>query len=358
MILDALRTSFSSSTKVVLASASPRRAELLRQLGITKFDVRPSLFAEDLPKTADGASYARATAAAKAREVAAAVAKEREQEEAEAENGGGETSSKSVLIIAADTVVEVDSLILEKPSETDGGLQGKEMLRRLSGREHRVSTGVALVLLPRRRRGRGGGENENETEKEKEKSSSFSETTLVRFAELPESEIDAYVASGENLGKAGGYGIQVRRRRRRRGGKEFFFSSFLEEALTSLSSLLTLQPPPPPPPPKKTNPPGPRRRVRGGDRGVLLQRGRPAAALPGQGGGGDDERGRRRLKCKKKKKSARKLFLFSFLALSRSVSLPFRIPNLPPLKGIQRNPSFLIYCYKLWLRPRYPLRKS
>lgn len=234
MILDALRTSFSSSTKVVLASASPRRAELLRQLGITKFDVRPSLFAEDLPKTADGASYARATAAAKAREVAAAVAKEREQEEAEAENGGGGTSSKSVLIIAADTVVEVDSLILEKPSETDGGLQGKEMLRRLSGREHRVSTGVALVLLPRRRRGRGGGENENETEKEK--SSSFSETTLVRFAELPESEIDAYVASGENLGKAGGYGIQVRRRRRRRGGEGVFLFFFFRSTHLSLFS--------------------------------------------------------------------------------------------------------------------------
>lgn len=229
MILDALRTSFCSSTKVVLASASPRRAELLRQLGIARFEVRPSSFAEDLPKTLDGASYARATAAAKAREVAAAVAREREQEEAE--NGGGETTSKRVLIIAADTVVEVDSLILEKPSETDGGLEGKEMLRRLSGREHRVSTGVALVLLPRRRKRRGGKE-ENETQQEK--SSSFSETTLVRFAELPESEIDAYVASGENLGKAGGYGIQVR------GGRSFFLffsrrsGSFLSPSLSSL----------------------------------------------------------------------------------------------------------------------------
>ena len=61
MILDALPR-LAASTRVVLASASPRRAELLRQLGITKFEVRPSSFAEDLPKTTDGATYARATA--------------------------------------------------------------------------------------------------------------------------------------------------------------------------------------------------------------------------------------------------------------------------------------------------------
>ena len=65
MILDALPR-LAASTRVVLASASPRRAELLRQLGITKFEVRPSSFAEDLPKTTDGATYARATAWAKA----------------------------------------------------------------------------------------------------------------------------------------------------------------------------------------------------------------------------------------------------------------------------------------------------
>lgn len=187
MILDALPR-LAATTKVVLASASPRRAELLRQIGIKKFDVRPSSFEEDLPKTADGASYARATATAKAREVAALIEKEEDK--------------KNVLIIAADTVVEVDSMILEKPSETDGGMEGREMLRRLSGREHRVSTGVALVLV---RKARGEGEKvENSSSSFK----CFSETTVVRFANFPESEIEAYVASGENLGKAGGYGIQ------------------------------------------------------------------------------------------------------------------------------------------------------
>lgn len=189
MILDALPR-LAASTRVVLASASPRRAELLRQLGITKFEVRPSSFAEDLPKTTDGATYARATAWAKAKEVAALVV----EEEAEASD-----DPRNVLVIAADTVVEVDSLILEKPSETDGGLEGTEMLRRLSGRKHSVSTGVALVLV----RKAGRGEEESATS-----SKSFSETTVVRFADLPDSEIDAYVASGENLGKAGGYGIQ------------------------------------------------------------------------------------------------------------------------------------------------------
>lgn len=203
MLLDALPR-LAATTKVVLASASPRRAELLRQLGITKFDVRPSSFAEDLPKTTDGASYARATARAKAKEVAALVVAEQEEEARRTAASASAASSESkeprnVIIIAADTVVQVDSLILEKPSETDGGVEGREMLRRLSGREHKVSTGVALVLV------RKGGTDETATSTS---SKSFSETTIVRFAELPSSEIDAYVASGENLGKAGGYGIQ------------------------------------------------------------------------------------------------------------------------------------------------------
>lgn len=186
MILDALPR-LAASTKVILASASPRRAELLRTLGITEFDVRPSSFAEDLPKTTDGRSYAMATAVAKARDVATLVEREEEGQ------------AKDILIIAADTVVEVDSLILEKPSETDRGVEGREMIRRLSGREHRVSTGVALILIP------------SEASKGRSSSSSsrsFVESTSVRFAELPDSEIEAYVASGENLGKAGGYGIQ------------------------------------------------------------------------------------------------------------------------------------------------------
>ena len=204
MLLDALPR-LAATTKVVLASASPRRAELLRQLGITKFDVRPSSFAEDLPKTSDGASYARATARAKAKEVAALVVAEQEEEARRTATASAASKSeeprKNVLVIAADTVVEVDSLILEKPSESDGGVEGREMLRRLSGREHRVSTGVALVLV------RKGGTEGDETATSSS-SKSFSETTVVRFAELPSSEIDAYVASGENLGKAGGYGIQ------------------------------------------------------------------------------------------------------------------------------------------------------
>ena len=196
MFLDALPR-LAASTKVVLASASPRRAELLRQLGITKFDIRPSSFAEDLPKTTDGANYARATAVAKAKDVAALLVKEAEEEEASEE-------TRNVLVIAADTVVEVDYLILEKPSETDGGVEGREMLRKLSGREHKVSTGVSLVLIRKGKGGGGKGEESATTSEEK----SFSETTVVRFADLPGSEIDAYVASGENLGKAGGYGIQ------------------------------------------------------------------------------------------------------------------------------------------------------
>ncbi len=149
---------------LVLASASPRRQELLRNAGIA-FEVQPADIAEDpLPGEA-----AKDCAERLAREKALAVARQRPHD----------------CVLGADTVVVVDGQLLGKPCDAaDAAL----MLRLLSGREHRVITGVCLVV---------GGV-----------SSVSSETTLVTVSELTDKDIAAYVASGEPMDKAGAYAVQ------------------------------------------------------------------------------------------------------------------------------------------------------
>ena len=95
------------------------------------------------------------------------------------------------LVIACDTVVEVDGRILEKPGPSASA--GADMLRALSGREHAVHTGVVIVSP------RAGAVA---------LLSEWSESTRVRFAPLSEAVIGAYVASGEGADKAGGYGAR------------------------------------------------------------------------------------------------------------------------------------------------------
>jgi septum formation protein len=149
---------------LVLASASPRRQELLRNAGIP-FEVQPAHIAED-PLTGEGA---KDCAERLAREKALAVARQRPHD----------------FVLGADTVVVVDGEILGKPSDATDAAR---MLRLLSGREHQVITGVCLVV---------GGQ-----------SSVASETTSVTMSEIFEKEITGYVASGEPMDKAGGYAIQ------------------------------------------------------------------------------------------------------------------------------------------------------
>lgn len=196
-----------SRTRVVLASASPRRAELLKQVGVTTFDVRPSTFEETLDKGAfpSGAAYAVATARAKAAEVAAAV------------RAGMAAATSPALVIAADTVVQApDGTILEKP---DDDAHAVRMLTSLAGGTHAVHTGCALVVLPAPPPpppptagggggGGGGGEGEDPPPTPRATFREFSETTAVTFAPLSPSEVAAYVATGEARGKAGAYGIQ------------------------------------------------------------------------------------------------------------------------------------------------------
>lgn len=152
--------------RLILASQSPRREALLRQVGLD-FEVVPSDLEEELPAGMPPAEVAALLALDKARAVASA--------------------RTEGLVIGADTVVVVDGRILGKPA---GPEEARGMLRLLSGREHQVTTGIAVVDAASGR------------------SRSGSVTTAVRFAPLGEEIIDRYVATGEPMDKAGAYGIQ------------------------------------------------------------------------------------------------------------------------------------------------------
>jgi len=168
--------------RLVLASGSPRRVEMLRGAGLAHLEVVPSTFSETLDKSrfATAAEYALATARGKADEVLARLA------------AAGEASPPLVplVLIACDTVVEAPTgEVLEKPRDR---ADAARMLRLLSGAPHRVHSGVVML-------GRGGVVL-----------ASFAQTTLVEFAALPEELILAHAASPEDDDKAGGYAIQGR----------------------------------------------------------------------------------------------------------------------------------------------------
>ncbi len=149
---------------LVLASASPRRQELLRSAGIP-FDVHPAQIAEDPLPGED----AKECAERLAHEKALAVACQRPHD----------------CVLGADTIVAINGEILGKPSDA---ADAARMLRMLSGREHQVITGVCLVVSG--------------------KPSVASETTVVTVSEITDKDITDYVSSGEPMDKAGAYGIQ------------------------------------------------------------------------------------------------------------------------------------------------------
>jgi septum formation protein len=152
--------------RLILASASPRRLELLARLGVTPDAVMPAAIDETPLKAEIPDVYARRMAAEKA----AAVA----------EPGS--------LILAADTVVAAGRRILPKTQSED---EARHALSLLSGRRHRVHSAVAVTDAEGRTRTRLS-------------------TSVVAFKRLSQDEIQAYLASGEWLGKAGGYAIQGR----------------------------------------------------------------------------------------------------------------------------------------------------
>ena len=150
---------------LILASQSPRRRELLGRI-TEQFIVRPTGCDESFT-CADPAEHARQLAL---RKCAAAVTE----------------SAPEDAVIAADTVVFLDGVLLEKPASVAAA---KAMLRRLSGHTHTVCTGVAVCY--------------------KSETRSFVQQTQVTFRPLPDSLIDWYVATGEPMDKAGAYGIQA-----------------------------------------------------------------------------------------------------------------------------------------------------
>jgi septum formation protein len=155
--------------KLILASASARRAEILRDAGIP-FSVVSSAVDETAYPGESAQDLVQRLATAKAELVAARAV-------------------GPAVVIAADTEVTLDGHIFGKPRSSD---DARRMLEKLSGRTHAVLTGVTLIRLPDAER------------------VSFVESTLVQFSVLSPEEISRYLASGEQHDKAGAYGIQGR----------------------------------------------------------------------------------------------------------------------------------------------------
>ncbi len=156
--------------KLILASGSPRRAEILRNAGFA-FEVWPTNVDESRLPDEPAADYVLRLA----REKATIAARQMPAQ-----------SDQSVCI-GADTTVVLGKHLLGKPESIE---EARWMLRELSGQTHEVLTGIALVTTP----------NQREL--------THVETTRVTFAVLSENEIESYIASGEPFDKAGAYGIQ------------------------------------------------------------------------------------------------------------------------------------------------------
>ena len=155
-------------TKLILASASPRRREILDMAGFA-FAVCPAR-GEEVRVGADPVEIVENLAKAKAREVAG-------------------SQKEDCLVLGADTIVVLDGEIMGKPKDPEDAVR---MIHCIQGRDHEVLTGVAVIL----KKG------------EVETTINFAETTRVHVFPMAEEEIQAYVASKEPMDKAGAYGIQ------------------------------------------------------------------------------------------------------------------------------------------------------
>ncbi|MEO1748661.1 MAG: Maf family protein, partial [Pseudomonadota bacterium] len=172
---------------LILASGSPRRVELLAQAGIKADRLLPANIDESPIKAEHPRSLARRLSHAKA--IAARDIVRREAKERAAKGDDANDSDDAVIephILAADTVVAVGRSILPKAETID---EASQCLRLLSGRMHRVYTGLCLVT-PK------GKVRQRVVE------------TKVRFKRVPREEFESYLASGEWRGKAGGYAVQ------------------------------------------------------------------------------------------------------------------------------------------------------
>jgi septum formation protein len=177
---------------LILASASPRRRELLTQAGFT-FEVHPADIPEDPYPNEDPIAYVTRLAREKAQAVyneilgAPSFRLFSGERVGSHEPHGAQAPSAALQVLGADTTVTLDNHILGKP---ESPADAARMLRLLSGRTHRVITGIALVTAHR--------------------IESAAEVTTVQFLELSDQEIADYVATREPMDKAGAYAIQGR----------------------------------------------------------------------------------------------------------------------------------------------------
>lgn len=152
--------------KIVLASASPRRKELMEMLGVQNLEIIPAKGEEKAPENVGPGELVKILSAQKAAEVAA-------------------LGHEEDIVIGADTIVWAHGRVYGKPKSE---AEAKEMLKSLSGYTHEVYTGVTVI--------------------NKGSSISRAERSLVTFRQLEEREIDAYIATKEPMDKAGAYGAQ------------------------------------------------------------------------------------------------------------------------------------------------------
>ena len=152
--------------KIILASQSPRRRDLLKQIGL-KFEIDQSNYEEDMSLKMEPNKLAEFLSLGKAKDVA--------------------QRHKDSIIISADTIVAIDGEVFGKPKTPE---RAKYMLQKFSGKAHSVITGFTII----------------DTETNKQVSKSVE--TRVYFKNLSEKEINTYIATGEPLDKGGGYAIQ------------------------------------------------------------------------------------------------------------------------------------------------------
>jgi septum formation protein len=153
-----------SAPRIILASQSPRRRDLLTLIGI-RHDVLPADLDETMLPGEEPAAHAERLARAKAEQLA--------------------RQHPDAVVVGSDTIVVIDDVVLGKPRDA---AEARRMLRQLSGRSHTVMTAVAVA--------RGG------------RTVSAVELVGVTFRSLSDAEIDAYIDTGEPMDKAGAYGIQ------------------------------------------------------------------------------------------------------------------------------------------------------
>ena len=187
--------------KIILASASPRRRELLTQIGLD-FDIvvseteekitstEPAKVVEELSAQKAEAVWEKlCSTAASQGSVTNAERLDEGSEVFESEQTSGETTITDIIVLGADNVVACDGKILGKPADTEAAAA---MLTMLQGRGHEVYTGVTILYEQ-------NGERKTLT---------FHEKTIVHFYPMTDAQIREYVATGDPMDKAGSYGIQ------------------------------------------------------------------------------------------------------------------------------------------------------